>query len=176
MSWLSKLFGQKEKPEVEEEKPEEETENPEEENLEKKSTSKQSKQATKASPSFDVAKTTYIPVPEKDVNLIASSFGMLRPGGVAAALFIDIEEMTTKPFVVYGFITCVCDDLLPISFSVIPGLHTEHDITCPNCNAKISGSKGAMENFVIVTAGIDEVSQEYKFSQISIMLDKLTNI
>lgn len=176
MSWISKLLGQKEKPEVEEEKPEEKTENPEEETLAKKSTSKRSKQTTKASPSSDVAKSTYIPVPEEDVNLIASSFGMLRPGGVAAALYIDIEQMPTRPFVVYGFITCVCTDPLPISLSVIPGLHTEHAITCPNCNTKISGSKGAMENFVIVTAGIDEVSQQYKFSKISIMLYKLTNI
>jgi len=181
MSWLSKLLGQKEKPEVEEEKPEEETENPEEEienpeeeTLAKKSTSKRSKQSRKASPSSDVAKSTYIPVPENDANLVASSFGMLRPGGVAAALYI--EQMPTKPFVVYGLITCVCTDLLPISLSVVPGLHTEHAITCLNCNTKISGSKGAMENFVIVTAGIDEVSRQYKFSKISIMLDRVTNI
>lgn len=181
MSWLSKLLGQKEKPEVEEEKPEEEQdkseeepENPEEETLAKKSTSKRSKQTTKASSSSDVAKSTYIPVPENDANLVASSFGMLRPGGVAAALYM--EQMTTKPFVVYGFITCCCTKLLPISLSVVPGLHTEYAITCLNCNTKISGSKGAMENFVIVTAGIDEVSQQYKFSKISIMLDKVTNI
>jgi len=181
MSWFSKLLGQKEKPEVEEEQseveeeqPEVEEEKPEEEKLAKKSTSKRSKQTTKASPSSDVAKSTYIPVPENDANLVASSFGMLHPGGVAAALFI--EQMPTKPFVVYGFITCVCTNLLPISLSVIPGLHTEHSITCLNCNTKISGSKGAMENFVIVTAGIDEVSQQYKFSKISILLDKVTNI
>jgi hypothetical protein len=176
MGWLSKLFGQKEKPEVEEEKSEEETENPEEETPEKKSISKRSKKNAKASTYSDVAKSTYIPVPEEDVNLVASSFGMLRPDGVAAALYIDTEQMTTKPFVVYGIITCVCTDVLPISLSVIPGLHTEHAITCPNCNTKISGSKGAMENFVIVTAGIDEVSQQYKFEKIKIMLYKLTNI
>ncbi len=176
MSWLSKLFGQKEKPEMEEEKPEENTENPEEENLEEKSTSKRPKQTTKAVPSPDVAKSTYIPVPQEDVNLIASSFGMLRPSEVAAALYIDTEEMPTRPFVVYGFIKCVCNDLLPIALSVIPGLHSEHAVTCPNCNAKISGSKGAMENFVIVTAGVDEASQQYKYSKVSILLDKLTNI
>ena len=181
MSWLSKLFGQKEKPEVEEEKPgeeqdksEEEPEDSDEETLAKKSTSKRSKQTTKAARPSDVAKSTYIPVPENDANLVAAHFGMLCPGGVAAALYI--EQMPTKPFVVYGFITCVCTDLLPISLSVVPGLNTEHAITCLNCNTKISGSKGAMENFVIVTAGIDEVSRQYKFSKISIMLDRVTNI
>ena len=188
MSWLSKLFGQKDKSEVEPEKPEDEqdkseeepenceevTDNPEEETLAKKSTAKRSKQATKASPSSDVAKSTYIPVPENDANLVAAHFGMLRPGGVAAALYI--EQIPTKPFVVYGFITCVCTDLLPISLSVVPGLHTEHAITCLNCNTKISGSKGVMENYVIVTAGIDEVSAEYKLSKISIMLNRVTNL
>ena len=184
MSWLSKLFGQKEKSEVEAQKPEDEQDkseeelenceeeiaNPEEETLAKKSTSKRSKQTTKS----DVAKSTYIPVPENDANLVAAHFGMLRPGGVAAALYI--EQIPTKPFVVYGFVTCVCTDLLPVSLSVVPGLHTEHAITCLNCNTKISGSKGVMENYVIVTAGIDEVSPQYKLSKISIMLNKVTNI
>lgn len=188
MSWLSKLLGHKEKPQEEEEKPEEEIENleeeseysaeaeedSEEETLVKKSATKRSKQSTKAAPPSDVAKSTYIPVPEDDANLAASSFGMLRPGGVAAALFL--EQMPEKPFVVYGFITCACNNLLSISLSVIPGLHTEHAITCPNCDTKISGSKGAMENFVIVTAGIDVVSPLYRFSKISIMLDRVTNI
>jgi uncharacterized membrane protein len=188
MSWLSKLLGQKEKPEVKEEIPEEEQdkseeepenceeeiENPEDETLTEKSTSKRAKQTKKNTPSSDVAKSTYIPVPENDACLVAAHFGMLRPGGVAAALYI--EQMPTKPFVVYGYIACVCTDLLPISLSVVPGLHTEHAITCLNCKTKISGSKGAVENYVIVTAGIDEVSQLYKHSKISIMLDKVTNI
>ena len=93
MSWLSKLFGQKDKSEVEPEKPEdeqaeseEEPKNCEEETLAKKSTSKRSKQTTKASPSSDVAKSTYIPVPENDANLVAAHFGMLRPGGVAGGI------------------------------------------------------------------------------------------
>ena len=33
-----------------------------------------------------------------------------------------------------------------------------------------------MENYVIVTAGIDEVGPQYKLSKISIMLNKVTNI
>jgi hypothetical protein len=187
MSWLTKLLGQKEKPDVEEEKPEEElceseeetensegeAENPEEEVVAKKS-AKQAKSTKKVPPPSNIAKSVYIPVPENDAKVAASSFGMLRPGGVAAALYF--EEKPVKPFVVYGFIICVCTELLPISLSVIPGLQTEHAITCPNCNTKISGSKGAMENFVIVTAGIDEVSQLYKFSKIAIMLDKVSNI
>jgi hypothetical protein len=182
MGWLSKLLGRKEKteaalkPEAAEGTPEEtsEEETLEEEKLEKDSEAKRQKQPKKASPPSDVAKSTYIPVPENDINLIASHYGMLRSGGVAAALYI--EEMPTKPFVVYGFITCVCDDLLPISLNVVPGLHTEHTITCPKCNTRISGSKGAMENFIIVSAGIDEVNPQYRFSKISILLDKLTNI
>ncbi|MBP1609870.1 MAG: hypothetical protein H6Q04_2105, partial [Acidobacteria bacterium] len=125
-------------------------------------------------PSSDVAKSSYIPVPEKDAKLVASNFEMLSPGAVAAALYL--EQMPTKPFVVYGFITCVCAELLPITLSVVPGMHTEHTITCPKCNTIISGSKGAMENFVIVTAGLDNVSRQNKSSGLSITLDKVTNI
>lgn len=189
MSWLSKLLGQKEKPEVEEGKPEEAQDQPEdaqdqseeapgqpeEEIQTNNSASKRAKRTTKATPpSSDVAKSSYIPVPENDAKLVASNFEMLSPGAVAAALYL--EQMPAKPFVVYGFISCVCTELLPITLSVIPGMHTEHSVTCPKCNTIISGSKGAMENFVIVTAGIDEVSRQYRSSGISITLDRLTNI
>lgn len=176
MSWLSKLLGKKEEPEVNEEKPEveEETNNSGEETVAKKSGSKRTKPTKKDSPPADIAKSTYIPVPDEDAKMVASNFGMLGPGEVVSALFI--EQMPTKPFVVHGFIICVCTHILPLSLSVMPGLHTEHSITCPNCSTKISGSKGAVENFVIVTAGVEETVQQYKRSQISVVLDKVTNI
>lgn len=177
MSWLSKLLGHNEKSEADEETETlqaEEIEKAEEEIVAESTVSKRSKPKKKDSPPSDVAKSTYLPVPDEDVNVVASSFGMLRPKDVAAALYI--EQMPAKPFMVHGFVVCVCTDLIPFSLSVIPGLNTEHTMNCPNCNTKISGSKGAKENFVIVTAGVDETIQLYKHSKISIYLDKVTNI